>query len=148
VITEISAASSEQSAGIEQVRLAIDQMDEVTQQNAALVEQATAATNSLADQTGQLQAAVSVPLRDFYRRIAARWSGNVARLNFLASYSIRDVRRIIAASIVVGIVLWWMRPRKNPCIDTMLLGNAMASENAETRRPSEPSFTVGPCAAK
>jgi methyl-accepting chemotaxis protein len=35
-------------------------MDEVTQQNAALVEQATAATNSLADQTGQLQAAVSV----------------------------------------------------------------------------------------
>jgi methyl-accepting chemotaxis protein len=60
VITEISAASSEQSAGIEQVRLAIDQMDEVTQQNAALVEQATAATNSLADQTGQLQAAVSV----------------------------------------------------------------------------------------
>jgi methyl-accepting chemotaxis protein len=60
MITEISAASSEQSAGIEQVRRAIDQMDEVTQQNAALVEQATAATNSLADQTGQLQAAVSV----------------------------------------------------------------------------------------
>ncbi|PMS18563.1 methyl-accepting chemotaxis protein [Trinickia dabaoshanensis] len=50
IMGEIAAASSEQSRGIEQVNLAITQMDEVTQQNAALVEEATAASKSLEDQ--------------------------------------------------------------------------------------------------
>ncbi|NEL42356.1 MAG: methyl-accepting chemotaxis protein, partial [Xanthomonas perforans] len=43
IMGEIAAASQEQSAGIEQVNLTITQMDEATQQNAALVEEATAA---------------------------------------------------------------------------------------------------------
>jgi len=43
IMSEISAASVEQTSGIEQVNQAISQMDDVTQQNAALVEQATAA---------------------------------------------------------------------------------------------------------
>ena len=43
IMAEISAASQEQSAGIEQVNQTITQMDETTQQNAALVEEATAA---------------------------------------------------------------------------------------------------------
>lgn len=43
IITDISAASNEQSTGIEQVNRAVVQMDEVTQQNAALVEEASAA---------------------------------------------------------------------------------------------------------
>jgi methyl-accepting chemotaxis protein len=47
IVNEISAASQEQSAGIDQVNNAITNMDEVTQQNAALVEQAAAAANSL-----------------------------------------------------------------------------------------------------
>ena len=47
IVAEISAASQEQSSGIEQVNKAITQMDEVTQQNAALVEQAAAAAESL-----------------------------------------------------------------------------------------------------
>ena len=42
IMAEISAASGEQSAGIEQVNQAISQMDQVTQQNAALVEEAAA----------------------------------------------------------------------------------------------------------
>jgi len=50
IMAEISSASLEQSDGIEQVKHAIDQMDEVTQQNAALVEQAAAAAESLEDQ--------------------------------------------------------------------------------------------------
>ena len=50
----------EQSAGIEQVNLAIVQMDQVTQQNAALVEQAAAAAQSLQDQAAQLARLVSV----------------------------------------------------------------------------------------
>lgn len=60
VMGEISAASDEQSAGIEQVGHAVAQMDQVTQQNAALVEEATAAAASLRDQAQQLQQVVSV----------------------------------------------------------------------------------------
>ncbi|OZA12772.1 MAG: hypothetical protein B7X94_03365 [Hydrogenophilales bacterium 17-62-8] len=57
---EIAAASQEQSAGIEQVNQAITQMDDVTQQNAALVEQAAAAAMSLQEQAHKLSEAVSV----------------------------------------------------------------------------------------
>lgn len=59
LMKEISLASDEQSRGIEQINLAITQMDEVEQQNAALVEQATAATQSLESQSQHLQATVS-----------------------------------------------------------------------------------------
>jgi methyl-accepting chemotaxis protein len=59
-MSEISAASDEQSNGIEQVNRAVSQMDEVTQQNAALVEQASAAAQSMAQQAVELLDAVSV----------------------------------------------------------------------------------------
>jgi methyl-accepting chemotaxis protein len=59
IIGKISAASSEQSTGIEQINLAVVQMDSVTQQNAALVEQAAAAAASLEEQAAQLDAAVA-----------------------------------------------------------------------------------------
>lgn len=54
IIGEISAASIEQTVGIDQVNTAITSMDDVTQQNAALVEQAAAAAESLVDQANQL----------------------------------------------------------------------------------------------
>ena len=60
IMAEITAASQEQSSGIEQVNLAITQMDEVTQQNAALVEEAAAAAQSMQDQAGNLTMVVSV----------------------------------------------------------------------------------------
>ncbi|MCP3658106.1 methyl-accepting chemotaxis protein [Herbaspirillum sp.] len=60
VVAEISAASNEQSDGIEQINHAIVQMDEVTQQNAALVEQAAAAAQSLQEQSGRLVETVSI----------------------------------------------------------------------------------------
>jgi methyl-accepting chemotaxis protein len=59
-MADISEASREQSAGIEQVSLAVSQMDEVTQQNAALVEEAAAAAESLEEQAQALAQAVSV----------------------------------------------------------------------------------------
>jgi len=59
ILEEISNASREQSAGIEQVNRAVGEMDQVTQQNAALVEQATAAAHSLKDQVGVLREAIS-----------------------------------------------------------------------------------------
>jgi methyl-accepting chemotaxis protein len=58
IVSEISAASAEQSTGIGQVTQAIGQMDGVTQQNAALVEQATAAAESLEEQAANLVALV------------------------------------------------------------------------------------------
>lgn len=60
IMGEIAAASEEQSSGIDQVARAVTQMDEVTQQNAALVEEAAAAASSLEDQAGKLRQAVAV----------------------------------------------------------------------------------------
>jgi len=60
VMAEIAAASQEQSSGIEQVNTAITQMDEVTQQNAALVEEAAAAAESMQEQAQNLTQAVAV----------------------------------------------------------------------------------------
>ena len=60
IMSEIAAASNEQSAGIEQVNKAIVQMDEVTQQNAALVEEAAAAAEAMQKQAGVLLEAVSI----------------------------------------------------------------------------------------
>lgn len=58
-IGDIAIASDEQSRGIEQVSQAVVQMDEVTQHNAALVEQAAAAAQSLTEQAAKLRTAVS-----------------------------------------------------------------------------------------
>jgi methyl-accepting chemotaxis protein len=60
IMGEIAAAALEQSTGIDQVNLAVAQMDEVTQQNAALVEQAAAAASSLEEQARRLTSAVAV----------------------------------------------------------------------------------------
>ena len=59
IVAEIAAASAEQSSGIEQVNKAIMQMDEVTQQNAAMVEQMAAASRSLEEQAATLNRVVS-----------------------------------------------------------------------------------------
>jgi methyl-accepting chemotaxis protein len=60
IMAEISAASREQSSGIEQVNQAITQMDEVTQQNAALVEEASAASQAMQEQAARLADMVGV----------------------------------------------------------------------------------------
>ena len=59
IMSEISAASQEQSQGIDQINRAIADMDDVTQQNAALVEQATASSISLQEQASKLVRVVS-----------------------------------------------------------------------------------------
>jgi methyl-accepting chemotaxis protein len=60
IVGEISSASEEQRTGIEQVNQAVIQMDQVTQQNAALVEEASAAAQSMAEQAQALGDAVAV----------------------------------------------------------------------------------------
>jgi methyl-accepting chemotaxis protein len=60
IMAEITAASAEQSSGIEQVNTAITQMDQATQQNAALVEEAAAAAESMKSQANELVETVGV----------------------------------------------------------------------------------------
>ena len=60
IMGEITAASQEQTSGIEQINRAVAEMDLVTQQNAALVEESTAAAQSMQQQTGDLSQMVSV----------------------------------------------------------------------------------------
>jgi len=60
IMNEISVASNEQSSGIEQVNSAVNHLDEVTQQNAALVEQTTRSTRRLEEQGAKLMQALSV----------------------------------------------------------------------------------------
>ena len=59
LISEISSSSDEQSRGIAQINIAINQLDSATQQNAALVEEVAAAAQSMEEQTVQLENVVS-----------------------------------------------------------------------------------------
>lgn len=59
IMGEIASASDEQSRGIDQVALAVSEMDRVTQQNAALVQESAAAAAALEDQASRLKMAVS-----------------------------------------------------------------------------------------
>jgi methyl-accepting chemotaxis protein len=72
---EITAASTEQYTGIEQVNQAVMQMDEVTQQNAALVEEASAAAQSMAHQSLELEKMVGA----FKVNHTEQWAGGGAR---------------------------------------------------------------------
>jgi methyl-accepting chemotaxis protein len=60
IMADITEAGQRQSEGIAQIGQAIDDMDQMTQQNSALVEEASAASESLTDQTGQLSGALAV----------------------------------------------------------------------------------------
>jgi methyl-accepting chemotaxis protein len=59
VVLEIAASAREQATGLAEVNTAVNQMDQVTQQNAAMVEQSTAASHALAQEAEQLGRLVS-----------------------------------------------------------------------------------------
>ncbi len=86
IMREITAASDEQSTGIEEINRAIAQMDEMTQQNAALVEQAAAAADSMRGQAAALAQSVSVfklqqdPSAGLVLEFDAQAEGKVRRL--------------------------------------------------------------------
>jgi methyl-accepting chemotaxis protein-1 (serine sensor receptor) len=60
ILAEITSASLEQTAGIGQINVAMAQMEQVTQQNAALVEQAASAADAMREQAQRLAASVGV----------------------------------------------------------------------------------------
>ncbi len=72
IVAEIAAASREQSSGIEQVNRAVMQMDELTQQNASLVEEATASSQAMSEQARELDEMMS------RYRVAAAGTGSIA----------------------------------------------------------------------
>jgi len=78
IVGEITSASQEQSEGIEQINLAITQMDEVTQQNAALVEEAAAAAQSMQEQANKLSEVVSVFKLDPKKRVESQVQSSAA----------------------------------------------------------------------
>jgi methyl-accepting chemotaxis protein len=80
IMGEISAASTEQSAGVSQVGEAVTQMDQVTQQNAALVEEMAAAAGSLKSQAQELVQTVAVFKLGAAVEQPARIDGTLARL--------------------------------------------------------------------
>ncbi|RZT05589.1 methyl-accepting chemotaxis sensory transducer with Pas/Pac sensor [Duganella sp. CF402] len=88
IMREISVASHEQSIGVDQVNSAIAHMDQVTQQNAALVEEAAAATASLAMEAGGLTQAVSL-----FKFGPARSTARAARTSRPA---VQNVKRLAA----------------------------------------------------
>src|SRR5690606_30945736 len=73
IMGEIASASDEQSRGIDQVALAVTEMDRVTQQNASLVQQSAAAAAALEEQASRLTMAVSA------FRLAARPTADKAK---------------------------------------------------------------------
>ena len=75
IMSEISAATQEQTSGIDEINRAISQMDQVTQQNAALVEEAAAASQSMQDQAARLAEVVSV------FKIGGHLAGNITQAN-------------------------------------------------------------------
>jgi methyl-accepting chemotaxis protein len=87
LVTEIAQAAEQQSTGIEEVNSAVGQMDQVTQQNAAMVEESTAASHNLAAEAQTLAGLV----RDFNVGIAVRSSVAPARPSTHAPTR-RDVR--------------------------------------------------------
>ena len=85
IMGEISSSSQEQSDGIEQINQAVSQMDNVTQQNAALVEEASASALTLQDQAQTLMNAVNVFRMDGVVSVSASASPPVATLGAPAS---------------------------------------------------------------
>ncbi|CDG86039.1 methyl-accepting chemotaxis protein [Janthinobacterium agaricidamnosum] len=91
IMQDISIASREQSIGVDQVNQAIAHMDQVTQQNAALVEEAAAAATSLADEADSLKQAVS--LFNFGKPPAAKRASSAATA---ANGALHGVKRLAA----------------------------------------------------
>jgi aerotaxis receptor len=93
-MSDITSASQEQSEGIEQVNHAITQMDEVTQQNAALVEQASAAAENMQSQAGKL-----TQLVDSFKLVSGAQTTRGANVQPVASSSPAPVSRKPVAAI-------------------------------------------------
>ncbi len=93
IVGEIAIASNEQSTGIEEINKAINQMDEVTQQNAALVQEASSAAYSLNEQAERLSQAISI-----FKVSAATATSAVRKATQVNSPALLPNRRAVPAA--------------------------------------------------
>ncbi|MEN2384465.1 methyl-accepting chemotaxis protein [Comamonas sp. A7-5] len=133
LMAEISAASQEQSQGVAQVGEAVTQMDQTTQQNAALVEESAAAAGALRKQAQDLVQAVAVfqlPASALYDQAPKAAARAAAPAVVAAAAPARQaaVRRVAA------------RPAPMPAAPRSLMGGAVAGESAPTRNAQKSSL--------
>ncbi|MCO8250228.1 methyl-accepting chemotaxis protein [Comamonas thiooxydans] len=133
LMAEISAASQEQSQGVSQVGEAVTQMDQTTQQNAALVEESAAAAGALRKQAQDLVQAVAVfqlPASALYDQAPKAAARAAAPAVVAAAAPARQaaVRRVAA------------RPAPMPAAPRSLMGGAVAGESAPTRNAQKSSL--------
>ncbi|ELX08279.1 methyl-accepting chemotaxis protein I [Janthinobacterium sp. HH01] len=102
IMAEISLATQEQSVGIDQINMAVGQMDTVTQQNAALVEEAAAAAASLQEQAAGLAEVVSVFKMD--QASAPRPQSMAQRQTRVAAAPVRERLAVAAPAVVRPVV--------------------------------------------
>jgi methyl-accepting chemotaxis protein len=103
IMAEITSASQEQTTGIEQVNHAIGQMDQVTQQNAALVEEAAAAASSMQEQAATLADVVSVFKLDRAHSVATVPAvAPVAKVAAVAAPAARPARTAVPAAKAIA----------------------------------------------
>ena len=133
LMAEISAASQEQSQGVAQVGEAVTQMDQTTQQNAALVEESAAAAGALRKQAQDLVQAVAVfqlPASALYDQAPKAAARAAAPAVVAAAAPARQapVRRVAA------------RPAPMPAAPRSLMGGAVAGESATARNAQKSSL--------
>ena len=133
LMAEISAASQEQSQGVAQVGEAVTQMDQTTQQNAALVEESAAAAGALRKQAQDLVQAVAVfqlPASALYDQAPKAAARAAAPAVVAAAAPARQapVRRVAA------------RPAPMPAAPRSLMGGAVAGESATARNVQKSSL--------
>ena len=136
LMAEISAASQEQSQGVAQVGEAVTQMDQTTQQNAALVEESAAAAGALRKQAQDLVQAVAVfqlPASALYDQAPKAAARAAAPAVVAAAAPARQapVRRVAA------------RPAPMPAAPRSLMGGAVAGESATARNAQKSSLDEG-----
>ena len=123
VVNEISSANHEQSEGIEQINQAVIQMDETTQQNAALVEQTAAAASSLQDQAHKLKEVVSV----FKLNDAGMSSAGVSRSHPVNTNKVTELKRSLKSASHST----WDQPPMRPKISAVSNGTYGRIETAD-----------------
>ncbi|WP_294339319.1 methyl-accepting chemotaxis protein [uncultured Sphingomonas sp.] len=102
LVGTIASSASQQANGLQQVNTAISEMDGVTQQNAAMVEQATAAARSLAEEADALARQVSRFRLDETQRVPAASQNNVHTFQTRAAQAGRDIARTTRKWVAVG----------------------------------------------
>jgi methyl-accepting chemotaxis protein len=142
IIGEITAAAGEQSDGIGQVNVAVTQLDQMTQQNAALVEESAAAAESLKDQASRLTDVIKI----FRIDSAQAYSAPAAVVMSKPANSIKPLAHSPALHKPVGLKPASLKPAATPVLVAPVVPKAEALPRPAAVRPapaSRPAVAAG-----